>query len=151
MRKVKDIMTKEVISVTPETKVKDIADAMLNAHLTGVPVVENEQVVGIITDEDLVASEGNIHVPTFIQILDGTLFLGNPDKMREEMEKITAKTAKELMSENVTTASPETDVHELATVMMDSGANPVPVVDGDGKLVGIVSRADIIHLIAHES
>ncbi len=150
MRKVKDIMTKEVISVTPETKVKDIADAMLNSHLTGVPVVENEEVVGVITDEDLVASEGNIHVPTFVQILDGALFLDSPAKVKEELGKITAKTARELMNEEFTTAGPETDVHELATLMEDTHANPIPVIDDNRKLVGIVSRADIIHLIAHE-
>ncbi len=150
MRKVKDIMTKEVVSVTPSTTVADIADVMFNSHLTGVPVVENEEVVGIITDKDLVASEANIHMPTFIQILDGTLYLDNPNKAKEEFAKITAKTARELMNEDVTLASPETDVHELATLMLDTEANPVPVVDENQKLVGIVSRADIIHLIAHE-
>lgn len=151
MRKVKNIMTKEVISVTPETKVADIADAMLNAKLTGVPVVENEKVVGIITDKDLVASEANIHTPTFIQILDGTLYLDNPSMMKKELAKITAKTARELMTREVTVAYPETDVHELASLMLDSGANPIPIVDEKEKLVGIVSRADIIHIIAHES
>lgn len=150
MRKVKDIMTKEVVFVTPETPVKVIAGALINANLTGVPVVEDGEVIGLITDEDLVASEGNIHVPTFVQILDGTLFLDNPEKMKQEMEKITAKTARELMNENFTTASPETDVHDLATLMEDTHANPIPVISEARKLIGIVSRADIIHLIAHE-
>ena len=151
MRKVKDIMTREVVSVTPDARVADIADVMVNSKITGLPVVEKGEVIGIITENDFVASEANIHMPTYIQILDGVLYLDNPDKMKEELGKMAAKTARELMSEDVVEISPEADIHELATLMRETGANPIVVLDDNKKLVGIVSRADILHLIAHES
>lgn len=148
MRKVKDIMNKAVITVAPGTPIRDIAMTLADNHLTGLPVVDNGKVVGIVTEADLVTREANIHMPTFIQILDGTLFLGNAQAMNEEMEKIAAKTAQNVMSHPVITVSEDADIHELATTMLEEHANPVPVLDEKDQLVGVVSRSDLVKLIA---
>lgn len=150
MRKVKDIMTSSVIKVHRDTPIRDIAAAMYENDLTGVPVMKGSEVVGIITEADLVAKEANIHMPQFIQILDGALYLDNPKKVEEELEKIRARYAEEIMTKDVVTVQEESDVHELATLMVDRHVNPVPVVNGKNELTGIVSRADLVKLIAED-
>ena len=148
MKKVSDIMNKAVITVAPKTPIRDIALAMYDNKLTGLPVVEGTKIVGMVTEADLVSREANVHMPTYIQILDGTLFLDNPAAVKQELEKIAAKTANHIMTHPVETVSQEMDIHELATFMLEKHANPVPVVDAEGQLVGIVSRSDLVKLIA---
>lgn len=83
--KVKDIMTKNVIVVSPETPINKVAEELYKNGFTGVPVVEGNKLVGIITEADLVMQKAKIHFPQYIQILDSFLYLENPGKI--ELEK----------------------------------------------------------------
>ena len=146
--KIKEIMREKVVTVFPETKVKDIAKLLLKHDITGVPVVSKEnQVVGIVTEADLIMQYSHIHFPLYIQILDSTIYLENPAKIEQELKKIAAVTASDLMTKNVYTISPEDKVEDLANLIKDKHINPIPVTKGK-KLVGIVSRADLVKLLA---
>lgn len=145
--KVKDIMTKKVTSVGPETKVKDIAELLVKHDITGVPVVKNKKVIGIVTEADLIMQRSKIRIPDFIQLLEARIYLKNGKKLEEDLKKIFGITAKEVMTSDVVVITPEASVQDLATLIADHHINPVPVVKND-KLVGIVSRADIVKLLA---
>ncbi len=145
---VQEIMTREVVTVYPDTSVADLARIFREKAISGVPVVDDEgSVVGIVTEVDLIARHARPHFPTYIAFLDSIIYLEGTKRYHESMRHILATTAGELMTTPVETVSPELDVQDLATRMVQRRANPVPVVDDRGSLVGIVSHTDLVGLI----
>lgn len=149
--KVQDIMTKEVLTVKADTSVNDIAKLMGERNISGVPVVDDQQqVIGIITEQDLIVRNTRLELPHFIQILDmGRIPLEWPGQAQERMRHMLGTQASDVMTPKVTTVSPETEIEDLAELMVKHGVNPVPVIENE-RLVGIVSRADLIDMMAAE-
>ncbi|HDS11304.1 MAG TPA: CBS domain-containing protein [Candidatus Wirthbacteria bacterium] len=145
--KVSQIMTKDVITVSLETSVGDVARILVKYDIKGVPVInEQREVLGIITECDLILQNAKLHIPSFIQILDGVLMVG-AKKSEEELKKIVGSIAREVMTSPAIVVPPDMEIADLSTLMWEKKINPVPVVE-DGHLVGIVSRADIVRLLA---
>ena len=151
MTTVKDIMTKNVIFCTPYDSIKDAARLMFLNALTGLPVVDEEShVMGIVTEADLVKLEEPVHIPKMLAFLGSFIYLDNPmngDEIEKQLEVLTATKVNEVMTTDVVNVSPDDNIEILAEIFLHKKVNPVPVVQGD-KLVGIVSRADIVKLIA---
>lgn len=150
--KVSEIMTRSVIAAQRDAKVSDIARLMIQNDISGVPVVdEMNRVVGIITESDLVVRNAYVHFPTFLQVLDARIYLESPRHFEEELRRALGTTAEDVMTREVHTIDAEADVRELATLMVEKKVNPVPVTQ-KGRLVGIVSRSDIIrYMVEQES
>ncbi|HET9014362.1 MAG TPA: CBS domain-containing protein [Thermomicrobiaceae bacterium] len=143
------LMRRRVISVERTTPVSEVARLLWEHQLSGVPVVDGTHVVGMITEFDLIARDSEWDAPLYIPFLDA--YFRIPGSAHEDqLRRILATTAGELMTEPATTATPESTVQEVATLMYEHQVNPVPIVDGRGDLVGIVSRADIIRLMVVE-
>jgi CBS domain-containing protein len=148
-RRVGDIMTKTVVKVYPDTPVSQIARLMSENDISGLPVVDHEDhVLGVIKELDLIIRNTRFKLPTFFMILDQIVYLETP-KHRKRLEHMLGTTAEEIMSKPAQTIAPEATIDELAELMVDRRMNPVPVVQ-DGRLVGIVSRSDIVRLMARE-
>ncbi|MBI2954253.1 MAG: CBS domain-containing protein [Chloroflexi bacterium] len=147
--KVSEIMTKDVVTVSPDAKVGEIARLMIEKGITGLPVVVGNRVIGIVTETDLVARNAHLHFPTFIQILDARIYLQPPRHFEEELRRILGTTAADVMTQEVITVTPDTEVSDVATLMFEKRVNPVPVVAQD-RLMGIVSRSDIIRLLIQQ-
>lgn len=147
--KVRDAMTTDVIVVNPDTPVKEIAEIMLKNRIGGVPVVENERLVGIVTEEDLIMKNVRIHFPTYIQLLDAVIYLESLKKYEEELRRAVGATAKDVMSKELVTISPDASLEDAATLMVEKGISRLPVVEND-KLVGIVTKRDILRHISKE-
>ncbi len=146
-----DIMTREVVSVAPETPVAAIARLLYQYKISGVPVVRDGKIVGIVTEEDLIMRDAIIKEPHVISILDSVFYLGNKREFDEEMRHHLATTASELMTDSVHTVPESATVEQLASLMIKHEINPVPVVDAAGHLSGIVSRADLVRLMVLEN
>lgn len=145
-----DVMTSRVVTVRPETTVKEIAALMVAHHISGLPVVrEGGDLVGIVTEADLLQKEQGPQPPLGrLRHAIGSLIqrravrrslratLGN-------MKKAEGLTAAELMSAPVITVEETTPLHEIASMMVDAQVNRVPVLRA-GRVIGIVSRADIM-------
>jgi len=145
----KEIMTVDVISVKPTDTVEDVIKILLDKKISGVPVVDgNNEVVGIVSEGDLIIRQQKLHVPSYIQILGGVIYLDDPDEFKEELRKTVAIKVEDIMTKDPLTVEEDTPVEEIATIMFDAGVNRLPVVN-DGKLAGIVSRADIIRSMAN--
>ncbi|TSC95864.1 MAG: hypothetical protein Athens101410_310 [Parcubacteria group bacterium Athens1014_10] len=148
--KVKDIMTKKVISVAPEVKIGEIAKLLFDNNLTGMPVINKKnEVIGIVTESDLISRDTKIHIPSYIQFLkklDCAIEEKN-DKMKKQCEKIINLTAKDIMTKNPICVESEALIEKLAEIFTQKRINPIPVVKNN-KLAGIVSRADLIKLLA---
>lgn len=143
--KVKEIMKKEVVTITKETTVEEIAKILSSNNVSGVPVVDEEnRVIGIVTEADLLCKEKDPHIPSYIELLGGIIYIGGLYEYEKELQKLTAFNAERLMTEKVLTIGPEEEVKKAAAFMVENKINRLPVVDEEGKLVGIVSRSDII-------
>jgi CBS domain-containing protein len=144
---VTDIMTADVIAVPTTADVVEVARLMVQHDITGVPVVEGGRVVGLITDADMVSREIDVDPPAYGTFLDA-IFRLPWDKSDEELRHVLATTAGELMSKPAITIRSSASVRDAANLMYKRGVNPLPVLDDTGRMVGIISRSDIIRLIA---
>lgn len=144
-------MTSDVVTVTPETSVVEVARLIWEHKIGSLPVVENGHVVGIVTDYDLITRETDYDAPVFFSFLEAYFRIpGTGDE--EQLRRILATSARELMSSPAVTIGQDDTVQDVATLMYDKRLNAVPVVDEDEKLVGIITRADIVRLmVADES
>ncbi|HLA77474.1 MAG TPA: CBS domain-containing protein [Vicinamibacteria bacterium] len=148
--KVRDIMIAEVVTAEPETSVNLVAQLMDRGGLSGVPVVDGSgHVVGIVTEVDLIVRNQRLEPPAFFQLLDGRIPLETPAHYRKRLQHMLGTQARDVMTEKVVSVGPEEEVEALAELMVKRGVNPVPVVEA-GRLVGIVSRADLIRMMARD-
>lgn len=148
MLKAQDIMTREVITVTPETGIQELARRFVETRVSAIPVVnERGRLEGIVTETDLVSQDKPLHIPTVISIFDWVLYLESPKAFEEEVEKITAQKVGEICTREVITCGPETPVSEIAALMSEKKAHLIPVVDEDEKILGVVARLDVIRSV----
>ena len=144
MPKVADVMTREVITVTPETPLRDLAVLLAEHKINGVPVVDDEgDVIGVVCESDLVNQNQPLHIPTVFVILDSIIPLENPWRLQKEFKRITATTVGEIYSKPAVSVEPETDVAEVARIMSNRHLYTIPVIER-GKLVGVIGKGDVI-------
>jgi len=142
--KARDIMVKEVMTVTEEQTVDQVIQMLMDYNVSGLPVVDDEQhVVGIVTEGDLIYRSKKLEIPRYFTILDSYIFFDNTNKMEEQIQKMVGYRVREIMTKDVITVDVEDTVEDIATVMTRKNINRVPVTE-NGKLVGIVTRRDII-------
>ncbi len=149
MVKVKDIMSKDVKTVSPDSSVEDVAKILSENDMSGLPVVENEKLVGIISESDLIVQDKKLHFPDYINVIGGIIYLESYKNFKKEFKKFTASKVKDLMSKKIITVSPDDTVQDAATIMSEEDVNRLPVLE-DGKLVGIITRGDIVRNLARD-
>ncbi|MDT8272143.1 MAG: CBS domain-containing protein [Desulfomonilia bacterium] len=149
MPKVRDIMTSaNLITLTPEMGVIEAAKVLMDHHINGAPVLDSEgTIVGILCREDLISQQKKIPLPSFFVVLDGIIPLSSPRHLEMEMEKIAATTVEHAMTRNPLTVKEDTDVEEIAHIMVDKKIHTIPVTDDDGCLVGIIGKEDILKIL----
>jgi CBS domain-containing protein len=133
--KVSDAMTRDVISVSAEVSLKEAAAVLAERGVSGLPVVEGETVVGMISEADIVARTTGTRESSSML---GALFSG-----RTGHEEVEATSVADVMSTPAVTIGPDQQVAEAARVMVEKRVNRLPVVEG-GRLAGIVTRADLV-------
>jgi len=147
MLTVKDIMKTDIISVSPETEITHATKLLLENHINGVPVIDqNEKIVGIICQSDVIAQQKKLPIPSFFSFLDGFISLSSMKNLEKEVKKISAVTVSQAMTPNPVTVGPDTSIEVVAALMVDSNYHTIPVVEG-GKLVGIVGKEDVLRTL----
>jgi CBS-domain-containing membrane protein len=151
MLRAKDIMNREVITVSPETHVTEAAKLLLENHVNGLPVVDEEgALVGIICQSDLVAQQQRLPLPSFFNLLDGLIPIGSPRSFEKEIRKIAAITVSEAMSPRPVAVSPETSLEEIATLMVSKNFHTLPVLE-NARLVGVVGKEDVLRTLIDQT
>ncbi len=144
MKTAKDIMAKEVISVTPDTEITRAVEILLNNHINGVPVVDEAGTLrGILCQSDLIFQQKNISLPPILTFLDGIIPLSSSKKMEHEMKKMAASTVSQAMVTDPVTVTPDTQICDIAALMVEKHFHTIPVVQ-DGKVMGIVGKEDVL-------
>ncbi len=147
MLKAKDIMTREVVTVYPETEIVQAANLMLEKHLSGLPVVDREgHLKGIICQSDLMAQQRKIPLPSFFILLDSTIPLTSSQQIENEIKKMAATTVSEAMTPDPLTVDPDAGLEDIATLMVKHSIHTVPVLE-QGWLVGIIGKEDILRTL----
>jgi CBS domain-containing protein len=145
---VAEIMRTDVPIVSPGDSIATLARLMVVSGLPGLPVVENGEIIGIVTESDLIAREADVDIPNPVGFLDAIFTVDVGRDFDEDMRRVLAVTARELMTHPVINIKQSATIQQLATVILDERVNPVPVLDDDLQLVGIVTRADLVRVIA---
>jgi CBS domain-containing protein len=143
--KVMDIMHSEWPTLGPDETIEDAIKLFAESGISGVPVVEGDRLVGIVTEGDLIFQDADVKAPGFLDILGGIIPLGNWEEYRREALKSAGVTVGEVMTEDVITVSPETTLSEAATLMAERRFKILPVAE-DGRFRGVVTRMDILTL-----
>lgn len=136
--KVRDLMTTDPVTTAPDASLKEAARLMVRNQVSGLPVMDGEKLVGILTEGDYLRREADREQPYRLSLLEA--LFGEGSKDGPAVEKVS-----EVMSEKVHTIGPDASISEAARVMSHKNIKRLPVVDSDGKLLGIVSRADVVN------
>jgi CBS domain-containing protein len=142
-----DIMDTDVPALGPEDDAKRAIELLAEREIGALPVVNSEQrVIGIVSESDLVLSDeqADLHLPHYLNIMGGIVFTGSMKGFEERLNKAFATNVRDLMSEDPVVARTDDGVEKVARLIAEKHHNHLPVVDGDGKLVGIVTRADVL-------
>ena len=144
---VSEIMTKAVITVSPEMDVRRFAELLVEKNISGVPVVDGDgKLLGVALEEGLIVQDKKVHVPTFFFFLSGFFTIGEA-QFEDELQKLSATTVAGIMVKNIPVLSPQTPVTEAATMIVEKNLHFFPVVDKN-KVVGVVTKKDIVRAIA---
>jgi CBS domain-containing protein len=141
--KVTDVMTENVFTVTPDTPLTLVAVRMLEYGISGMPVVEDGRVLGVVSETDILYKERT--APERATLTDWLAHYPD-DPPRAKLE---ARTAGEAMTAPAVTIAPGRSISDATALMLDLGINRLPVVSG-GLLAGIVTRADIVRAFVAE-
>lgn len=149
---VKDLMSTNVITVNPTTKVSEVADILHSHGFIGVPVLNTDgTVVGLITEQELFSADSKLYFPGYIKILQETKFvIGGHKELPYAAEQFTRIVAKDIMNQKVFFAHPDMPMEELAAAFVRENQSPIPVTDATNKLLGIISRSDLVKLLIPE-
>ncbi|MCX5862914.1 MAG: CBS domain-containing protein [Deltaproteobacteria bacterium] len=147
MSKAADVMTRDVITVTPHTLLRELAEILSENSINGVPVVDDHgNVLGVVCESDLVNQNKPLHIPTVFIILDSVIPLENPWRLQKEFKRLTATTVEDIYSKPAVCIAPDTDLSEVARLMADRKLYTLPVVD-NAKLVGVIGKSDVIRAL----
>jgi CBS domain-containing protein len=153
MKTAAEIMDRDVPTVTSEDDARKAIDLLAKTDLGAIPVVDGDgKVIGIVSESDLILSEeeSDLHLPHYLNIMGGVVFVGSMKGFEERLEKAFAAKVSELMTPDPVAAHDYEAADRVAKKIADSHHNHLPVVDADGRLVGMVTRADALAALVDE-
>jgi CBS domain-containing protein len=146
-----DVMTSNPITVKRETDLKDAIALLANNKISGLPVVDDENhLIGILSETDLMWQESGVEPPPYIMILDSIIYLQNPSRYEKQIHKALGQTVGDVMSEKPMTITGDKTIKQAAHILHHKDVRRLPVVDDEGKVIGILTQGDIIRAMALE-
>jgi len=151
MQTVQDIMTRDVITVTPDTDITQATKILLEHRINGLPVLDkNQRLVGIVCQSDMIAQQKRIPLPSLFTLLDGYISLTSTKQFEKEVQKIAATQVAQAMTADPVTVTQDTSLEEIAQLMVGKKLHTLPVVH-KGELVGIVGKEDMLRTLMGDS
>jgi CBS domain-containing protein len=142
-----EIMNADVPTVSPDDDARAAIDLLAKTEVGAIPVVDDDRrVVGIVSESDLILSdeESDLHLPHYLNIMGGIVFVGSMKGFEERLNKAFATEVSELMTADPVVAQADQDVESVAKTIADKHHNHLPVVDAEGRFAGMVTRADAL-------
>ncbi len=152
--KVKDVMNPNVVFCKPDDTVREVAKILKENNISGVPVIEDEELVGIVSEGDLlklliIPEKGELWLPSPFEVIEVPIreYLGW-EETKKILSDVGSIKVEEIMTKDVHTISSEASVEEASEHMVRHRINRLPVIDENNSVVGIVTRGDIIEGLA---
>jgi len=149
-----EILDRDVPTLSPEQDARTAIDLLAKTDLGAIPVIDGDRrVVGIVSESDLILSEeeSDLHLPHYLNIMGGIVFVGSMKGFEERLEKAFATKVADLMTPDPIVAKDYEAAERVAKKIADNHHNHLPVVDSDGHLVGMVTRADALAALVADS
>jgi CBS domain-containing protein len=147
----KDIMTRDVLVVKPDTSIEELSAILVKNEISGVPVVDDSGALyGVVTENDLISRNKRLHIPTVVSFLDAAIYLESSKKFEQEVKRLTATRVGDICTRKVVTITEDTTVIDIATIMSEKKAHLLPVLKA-GKVVGIVGKRDMVKAVARQA
>jgi CBS domain-containing protein len=139
-------MTSDVVTLHVDTTIQDAVKSLAQRGISGAPVTDNDgRLVGLLDDSDLLLSEAKLHAPTTVELFGAYLTLpGEGRRYEEQVRQALAQTVGQAMDDDPVSVTAEDNLERVATLMVDRGVSRVPVLDDDRKVIGIVTRGDMV-------
>jgi len=148
---VQDFMTANLVTVKPLDTVETVLKLLEERHISGLPVVnEDGKVVGVISEADLLFKERPLRMPLYLTFLGSVIYLEPLDKFAQQLKKTLGILVQDVMTPDPITITPDAPVSQAANLMLEKRINRVPVVDKEGKLIGIITRSDLMRALKLE-
>ncbi len=148
MKIAEEIMTRAVVTVNKNLAIKELSKLFIENRFNGVPVVDDDDnVIGVVTQGDLIEQNKNLHIPTVITLFDAVLFLDSEKKFESDVKKLTGTTVEDIYHKHAISVGPTTSISEITTLMAEKDIHTLPVLDDD-KLVGVIGKRDVIRALA---
>lgn len=147
-RQIQDFMTANPITVTPTDSVETVLNRLEEKNISGLPVVDEAgKVVGIVSEADLLFKERPIRLPLYLTFLGGVIYLEPLDHFVQQLKKCLGMSVQDVMTPHPMTIAPDAPISQAADVMLEKRVNRLPVVDRTEKLIGIVTRNDLLRAL----
>jgi CBS domain-containing protein len=147
MLKARDMMTKDVVTATPDMEITHAARLLLEHHFNGLPVVDDKgKLIGIICQNDLIVQQKKFPLPSLFTFFDGLIPLTSYRSLEKEVDKIVASKVSQAMTPDPITIDPERSLEDIATLMVNNNVHTLPVVEGT-RLVGIIGKEDVLRTL----
>jgi len=148
---VQELMTKKVVTISLATTLIEVVDLMQQHKFSSLPVVDEQNYLrGVVRQEDLMSHNPDLHLPSYIQFLEAMPKESKAQvEVNETLSDLTQMQAKIIMSTRIPVVSSNTDARVAAAIFAEHHVSTIPVVDDDDKLVGLVSRSDLLSLLSH--
>ncbi|MGB6301930.1 MAG: CBS domain-containing protein [Rivularia sp. (in: cyanobacteria)] len=149
LKSVAEVMTREPITVTSETPLREAIKILAEKRISGLPVVDDaNHLIGIISETDLMWQQAGVTPPAYFVIFDSVIYLKNPLEYEKELHKALGQTVGEVMSKKPVTITPDKTLREAAKIMRDRKIHRLPVLDDSEQVIGMLSLSDIIRDMA---
>jgi len=147
----KDIMTKDVITVTPDTSVEKLASILVQNQISGVPVLDDDGALyGMVTENDLISQNKRLHIPTVVSFLDAAIYLESSKKFEQEVKRLTATKVRDICSRKIVSITEDASLVDIATIMSEKKVHLLPVVRNN-QVVGVVGKRDMVKAVAQQA
>jgi CBS domain-containing protein len=154
MKTAAEIMNADVVGVTRDDEARTAIDLLAKSDLGAVPVIDaDRKVVGIVSESDLILAdeESDLHLPHYFEIMGGVVFIGSMKGFEKRLEKAFATKVSELMTADPIVVHTYEAADRVAKKIAEHHHNHLPVVDEDGRLAGMVTRADALAAVVADS
>lgn len=146
--KIKEVMVKDVQGLSPDISVKEAMDILLKRRISGLPVIDKEgRLVGMFTEKNILS----YLLPSYIEKVGRFVYEENPKAAKKKLSELCQIKISQLMRKDVITATEDVALCEAARIMLTQKARRLPVVDKEGKVVGIIAREDILRAMNKEA
>ena len=146
---VKEVMSSPVLTVTPETALKDAVSLLSDHHISGLPVVDqNGILIGELTEQNLMVRESGVDAGPYVMLLDSVIYLKNPLNWDKQVHQVLGTTVGDLMGRDLHSCSENPPLPKAASMLHERSTQRLIVVDDNKHPVGVLTRGDIVRALA---